>query len=355
MGKIIIKELTSSETAKFDPLVIYESQTSRRVFIGKIHECSKKDCVWIPENHLSGSIVHQKKNKKGEWENIDSIKLNTLKSGEGVQMNFTSEQLQKLYNCLTIAYGIAAQNIRDPFYEVGTTADNLKNINNEQLAKILDMLPEDKAETISVIFTQKKRKEALQLFSKMLNEDVKEPDWQSFFSKNEWIFGYGLNYVYTSVITEQALVGGKNFRNGGGQVADYLSTTESLNAQFTVLVEIKRANTKLLGSEIRNSIYPISKELSEAISQIQGYCETWSNGIDCRSTFEKENPNIHTCQPQGILIIGNTQELRTDAQKQSFERFRQNLHNPKIITFDELYKRAEFIVKGDERNKESAD
>ena len=117
----------------------------------------------------------------GLQENIDSIKLNTLKSGEGVQMNFTSEQLQKLYNCLTIAYGIAAQNIRDPFYEVGTTADNLKNINNEQLAKILDMLPEDKAETISVIFTQKKRKEALQLFSKMLNEDVKEPDWQSFF------------------------------------------------------------------------------------------------------------------------------------------------------------------------------
>ena len=344
MGKIIMKELISSETAKFDPLVIYESQTSRRVFIGKIHECSKKDCVWILENHLSGSIVHQKKNKKGEWENIDSIKLNTLKSGEGVLMNFTSEQLQKLYDCLTIAYGIAEQNIRDPFYEVENTAEILENTNDEQLVKILDLLSEDKTGAIAVISMQKKRKTALQQFLKMLNEDVKEPDWQSFFSKNEWIFGYGLNYVYTSVITEQALVGGKNYRNEGGQVVDFLSATKSLNAQFTVLVEIKRSNTKLLGSEIRNSIYPISTKLSEAISQIQGYCETWSTGVDCRSTFEKENPNIHTCQPQGILIIGNTKELMTGAQKQSFERFRQNLHNPKIITFDELYKRAEYIV-----------
>ena len=146
MGKIIMKELTSSETAKFDPLVIYESQTSRRVFIGKIHECSKKDCVWIPENHLSGSIVHQKKNKKGEWENIDSTKLNTLKSGEGVQMNFTSEQLQKLYDCLTIAYKVAKQDIREPFYEVENTAEILEKTNNEQLVKILDLLPEDKIE-----------------------------------------------------------------------------------------------------------------------------------------------------------------------------------------------------------------
>ena len=32
----------------------------------------------------------------------------------------------------------------------------------------------------------------------------------------------------------------------------------------------------------------------------------------------------------------------------SFELFRQNQTNPEIITFDELYERAKFIVKNDE-------
>ena len=352
MAKQIKKELIAHDTAKIEPLVIYETQTTRRVFIGEIHEVPCGDLYGLPQNRLSGRIVHQRKNKNDEWENVESIKLSTLKSGEGVQMIFTSEQLLMLYGKLTKAYEIAKDYIWKPYYEEDNVADMLNGMSYEQFSKMLERLTEDRSETFALISMQKMRKVALHQFSQMLNENPKEQEWQSFFKKNEWIFGYGLNYVYTSVVTEQAYVGGKDYRNKGGQVVDFLSTTESQNAQFTVLVEIKRSSAKLLGSEIRNSIYPISKELSEAISQIQGYCETWCIGSNCRTDFEKKNPHIFTCQPQGIVIIGNTQELSNDAQKQSFERFRQNIHNPKIITFDELYKRAEFIVNGGE--KESA-
>ncbi len=55
--------------------------------------------------------------------------------------------------------------------------------------------------------------------------------------------------------------------------------------------------------------------------------------------------NIYTVQPKGLLVIGNTTELSENRDKRnSFERFRRNLQNPEIITFDELKERAEFIV-----------
>ena len=53
---------------------------------------------------------------------------------------------------------------------------------------------------------------------------------------------------------------------------------------------------------------------------------------------------IHTIAPKAILIVGNTRELATVDQRNSFELFRANTHNPTILTFDELYERAECIV-----------
>ena len=63
--------------------------------------------------------------------------------------------------------------------------------------------------------------------------------------------------------------------------------------------------------------------------------------------------DVHTVQPRGLLVVGNTAELSEDREKwSSFERFRQNLQNPEIITFDELKERADFIVKESSRAEE---
>ena len=58
-----------------------------------------------------------------------------------------------------------------------------------------------------------------------------------------------------------------------------------------------------------------------------------------------------------ILIIGNWSEINKDnaknqeIKKKTFELFRQNSKNVEIITFDELYDRAKFII---EHNKETS-
>lgn len=51
---------------------------------------------------------------------------------------------------------------------------------------------------------------------------------------------------------------------------------------------------------------------------------------------------MSVADPQGILLIGTTAQLTDKAQKETFHRFRRNLWNPTVLTFDELLARAKF-------------
>ena len=58
-------------------------------------------------------------------------------------------------------------------------------------------------------------------------------------------------------------------------------------------------------------------------------------------------------QPESFLVIGSLNEFLTDTgvnedKLRSFELFRKNIISPEIITFDELYERARFIVEYNE-------
>lgn len=54
-------------------------------------------------------------------------------------------------------------------------------------------------------------------------------------------------------------------------------------------------------------------------------------------------------QPRSFLVVGNLDEFKTPAginidKYRSFELYRRHTDRPEIITFDELYERAKFIV-----------
>ena len=62
------------------------------------------------------------------------------------------------------------------------------------------------------------RKKQLEVFDKLLNDSAffdaiakewkakgKEAGWQKFFEKNAWIFGYGLNYIFTTQLDDKKL------------------------------------------------------------------------------------------------------------------------------------------------------
>lgn len=194
-----------------------------------------------------------------------------------------------------------------------------------------------------------KRKERLVEFRDGIGQKRKEPWWQNFFEKNTWIFGYGLNYVILRCEQPQAHVGGMGLDGSGGKIPDFLTYTGG-NVKFTVLVEIKTAETPLLAgtTPIRSGAWSLNKELTDALAQIQASVEEWAHyGSKYPKTKEKlDKKNIHTVKPKGIIVVGCLDEVKEDSDKRStFELFRQSVHGIEIITFDELLDRAQFIVE----------
>ncbi len=63
---------------------------------------------------------------------------------------------------------------------------------------------------------------------------------------------------------------------------------------------------------------------------------------------------VFNYQPKSYLVIGNLKEFLTEHgvnqdKYRSFELFRKSINQPEILTFDELFERAKFIVNQNER------
>ncbi len=191
------------------------------------------------------------------------------------------------------------------------------------------------------------RKQKVQEFEKALGDNRVEAYWRQFFYENKWIFGYGLNYVILDS-SGQAYAGGKTYDGTGGQNPDNIAVTRG-NVKFTVVVEIKTAVTPLVGDkEVRNGAWSLSQELTDAIAQIQANTDTWNTEGARTKGNQRElesEQGVYTVTPKGIVVIGCLRSLEHPDKIETFERFRRSLNNPEIITYDELYERAKYIVE----------
>jgi hypothetical protein len=92
-----------------------------------------------------------------------------------------------------------------------------------------------------------RRRETVELFrAQMAAGEWGEDEWEEFFASNVRIFGHGLAYQFVRMLERQAYVGGKGLDRRGGHVVDWMAHTEA-RAKFTVLVDIKLPQSRLLG------------------------------------------------------------------------------------------------------------
>ena len=122
-------------------------------------------------------------------------------------------------------------------------------------------------------------------------------------------------------------------------------------------VEIKTNKTDLLDNSgsYRSGCWSVSKELSGAISQVQGTVAMTIQDMASKLNIRDKEGNptgeeIFTYHPKSYLVVGNLNEFKTEHgvnedKYRSFELYRKNINSPEIITFDELYDRAKFIVE----------
>ena len=219
------------------------------------------------------------------------------------------------------------------------------------------------------------RKKQLEMFDKLLSDEIyfeiiknewekrgPEAVWQQYFENNPWIFGYGLHYIYLSKLDDKKLeqvVAGFSISQGGKRV-DGLMKTRGLISSLC-FIEIKTHKTNLLhnAKAYRSESWRISDELGGSISQIQKTVQKAVKDIQTKIEFETDfgEPTGETAflyQPKSFVVVGSLNEFMTEnginEQKfSSFELFRRNITSPEIITFDELFERAKYIVQYSEK------
>lgn len=202
------------------------------------------------------------------------------------------------------------------------------------------------------------RREQLRVFSDLLDNtaDTSESSWQAFFERNQWIFGYGLSYVFTTGLdgrTLQQTIRGSSLI-APGKIPDGIMKTRAAVSALC-LIEIKKSSTGLLKhNEYRSGTWAPSAELSGAVAQCQETLRTATDALDPYHRFSDDQGNptgeeLMSVQPRSFLVIGSLAQFQSahgvnTSRYQAFEGFRRNLRQPEILTFDELYERARFIV-----------
>ena len=186
-----------------------------------------------------------------------------------------------------------------------------------------------------------------------------EAIWQTFFEDSTWIFGYGLNYVLNSPLDGAKLetaVRGHDFL-GSGRRVDALLKTQGLISALS-FGEIKTHKSDLLKRVVqpyRKECWQVSDELAGGVAQVQRSVQTSLANI--RSKIELKDASgaptgetLFMYQPRSFLVIGSLSEFRAaqginEEKYSSFELFRRSLNAPEIVTFDELYERAKYVVE----------
>ncbi len=340
----------ASDTEEFE----LSPQIKLKVTVGYIKDKDDINRVVIEKFRLS----------KGQWTKTDE------------KVTFSSFTFEKVMSFISFLRKLDLKSISER--RIGLSDETFLTLNEETKKKIVTLLSTEEGEkllkeliknglvTSTDITNIGYRKNQLDVFYKLLNEDGylekyqeqeslndkrEEIAWQHFFTKNPWIFGYGLDYRFLGILQKEVHVSNTNIAGKDGEIGDFLLSCN----RFTVLVELKKPNTPLFGEDKnRSGSWCLSSDLIHAVSQILEQKASWQikSEANASKNFDDEGKHIkqQTVDPKTILIIGNsnqfsgdTEELRTKAR--TYELFQRDSRNIDIVTYDELYERASFIVE----------
>jgi hypothetical protein len=199
------------------------------------------------------------------------------------------------------------------------------------------------------------RKQGLEEFERQVDGDWSESQWQDFFEREQWVFGYGLDYRIMRQFSREATVGSGGVDNQNKPVADFLMTF----TRYTVLVEIKRPSTPIFrrAKGGRAGTWEFTPDFTSAVSQILEQKAEWSSFAETGEHYDKATGRRLTARTRNakcILVIGSGAEFdgseserEADLKRDTFELFRRECRSIDIVTFDELLERARFIARSE--------
>ncbi|WP_241011306.1 Shedu immune nuclease family protein [Mycobacterium camsae] len=181
-----------------------------------------------------------------------------------------------------------------------------------------------------------------------------ERAWQHLLEENPWVLGIGLGGQLFTAWDQEKLeqtVVGRSVAGVGKRVDALLRTAGVIRS--LAFAEIKHHRTELIDGEYRAGCWSPSRELSGAVVQLQQSVHLACRDIgeylqDTSDDGELLPSGTFLLRPRSFVVVGTLGQLTgqtggaiTDKFR-SFELFRRNLHEPEVITFDELVARAEW-------------
>lgn len=204
-------------------------------------------------------------------------------------------------------------------------------IDKKILSKEILLSSKSKIDTLYV-------EDILTKYQTLMSKSIKEEDWQEFFNKNNWIFS-NVFFFPVSFTKDKFNVGGNNIdETNNDKIVDFLYKNHLTNN--LAFIEIKTHKTPIvMKTPYRKGVYPISKDLSGSIIQVQDQ----KNELLKNFYAKLGQSGVQISNSQCVVIAGNLKGL-TQKQKDSFDLFRLSNSEVLIVTFDELLKKIEITL-----------
>lgn len=347
---------------------LYSHEFEKGRFFQVVHEDEKGfEIKLAPRTMLKAVYLYD----KDDIEGIEIVKAVSGKDTERIKLSkFNFAQLKSFLNFISEINlkGITERRLKI-FDEQELDSDTIKSIktllSKDGGSDIVESLIDEGIITSKDIVNTSFRKKGLEIFSRLLKEKEywktfaidnnisvhsEEKVWQYFFEKNEWIFGYGLDYRFQNILQREAHLSEQEIDGSNSVIGDYLMGDK----MFTTFIELKKPSTNLFGNNTnRSNSWKLSNDLIDSFSQILEHKASGQIRLEQKQFIKGEPLEQKAFDSKVILIIGNWNELdessstlEREIKMKTFELFRRDSRNVEILTFDELYERAKFIVEG---------
>lgn len=362
---------TSARTADCSPIILRQTERVRLVFKPTliVNDAQPKACI-------TGHFVYETKSARGAWDPLNTTSLKTIRSGEQYKLELHSGELLELLTTLGPLYrsqwgasGVPSGKqsfVRmdrglSRFLQLGQAdLERFFNAHAEDAVAILGKLVQwlstanasgtaarvfagmdsSQLPAVSALLGLSSLKAALQEWEANASNSS-EAFWQDSLAKHSFVLSQLFAHPVV-VVQERAYLGGKALDDKGGSYLDFL--VASCITDGVALIEIKTPGTVLLGREYRVGAFAASTELSGAIAQALKYRHTFVTEF-ARLGKGKESDLVLGGAPC-LIVIGNAGiELDTEEKRQSFEAFRCQMRDIRIVTFDELFAKLRTSAK----------
>lgn len=332
--KTVISTPTSYHTAEMSEIVLSETPKTKLVF-EPLHVDNPND----RKKQLRGKLVFQKpKIKNGE----QKLTRRDIHAGEYFSLDLDTTEVYNLAEGL-LTYCDITRDTGSPLVPteyVSASPDAIQIAQMiEERPEILQCLSMQSMEMLNAKIRVQELINIQQFIQQNMNND-NEQFWQDLFREHSWIISQIFSLPYM-LLQNQPYVGGKGIENLHGRFPDYLfqnGITENVS-----IVELKTPCTELLyDSSYRDGVYAPHKSLTGAVTQILEQRDTLYKTYF--TTMGMSKIHFEANNIECVLIVGNTGKLLDVDKKKSFELYRNELRNVKVIGFDELLKKIEIMI-----------